>query len=224
MTSRRSAFLMLGTMGAAAGLGLIVRPTEHVRKGKADFQLSEIVPEKFGGWAAAPKVATTVNPQAQELLDKIYSQILERTYIHSDGYAIMLAIAYGNDQRGSLEAHKPEVCYPAQGFKVTQTSSDQMITGFGALPITKLATVAGLRHEPLLYWFTVADNVVTNRFERRMAQVKQAVTGQIPDGLLFRVSSIDTNQEQAWRMQETFVRDLLQSVTPSARVRLAGLK
>jgi len=215
---------MLGTMGAAAGLGLIARPAERVRKEKADFQLDEIVPEKFGGWAAAPKVAATVNPQAQELLDKIYSQILERTYVHSDGYAIMLAIAYGNDQRGSLEAHKPEVCYPAQGFKVTQTRSAQLSTGFGSLPITKLATVAGPRHEPLMYWFTVADNVVTNRFERRMAQVKQAVTGQIPDGLLFRVSSIDTNPEQGWRMQETFVRDLLQAVTPSARVRLAGLK
>jgi len=211
-------------MGAAAGLGLIVRPHERVRKEKADFQLDEIVPQKFGAWTMAPKAAATVNPQAQELLDKIYSQILERTYLHADGYAIMLAIAYGNDQRGSLEAHKPEVCYPAQGFKVTHTSTDQMPTGFGSLPITKLVTVAGQRHEPLMYWFTVADNVVTNRFERRMAQIKQAITGQIPDGLLFRVSSIDANPDQAWRMQASFVRELLQAVTPSARVRLAGLK
>ena len=28
-------------------------------------------------------------------------------------------MAYGDDQRGGLQAHRPEVCYPAQGFKVT---------------------------------------------------------------------------------------------------------
>lgn len=47
-----------------------------------------------------------VNPQTQELLDKLYSQILTRTYVNAKGYRIMLSLAYGSDQRGALQAHK----------------------------------------------------------------------------------------------------------------------
>jgi len=49
-------------------------------------------------------------------LDKLYSQILNRVYVNATGYRIMLLLAYGSDQHGSLQADKPEVCYPAQGF------------------------------------------------------------------------------------------------------------
>jgi EpsI family protein len=37
-------------------------------------------------------------------------------YVNASGYRIMLSLAYGSDQRGALQAHKPEVRYPAQGF------------------------------------------------------------------------------------------------------------
>jgi hypothetical protein len=36
--------------------------------------------------------------------------------VNAGGSRIMLSFAYGGDQHGSLLAHNPEVCYPAQGF------------------------------------------------------------------------------------------------------------
>ena len=57
-----------------------------------------------------------VNPQTQELLDKLYSEVLTRVYVNASGYRIMRSLAYGFDQRGAMQAHMPEVCYPAQGF------------------------------------------------------------------------------------------------------------
>jgi EpsI family protein len=52
----------------------------------------------------------------QKLRDELYSQFLNRVYVNATGYRIMLLLAYGSDQHGSLQADKPEVCYPAQGF------------------------------------------------------------------------------------------------------------
>jgi hypothetical protein len=50
------------------------------------------------------------------------------------------------------------------------------------------------------------------------------LTGQIPDGLLFRISSIDTDKQRAFSMQQQFAADLLASVPPATRKRLSGLE
>ena len=49
------------------------------------------------------------------------------------------------------------------------------------------------RNEPVTYWLTVGDQVITNKFDKRIAEIRLGLTGQIPDGLLFRVSSIDND-------------------------------
>jgi hypothetical protein len=50
-----------------------------------------------------------------------------------------------------------------------------------------------------------------------------ALTGQVPDGLLFRVSSIDPDQRHAWGLQDQFVNDLLAAVPIAIQARLAGV-
>ena len=50
-----------------------------------------------------------------------------------------------------------------------------------------------------------------------------SAAGRIPDGMLFRVSSIDGDQARAYRYQDQFVVQLLQSVSPTERERLSGL-
>jgi hypothetical protein len=42
--------------------------------------------------------------------------------------------------------------------------------------------------------------------------------------MLFRVSSIDRDQARAYALQQTFVIDLLKSVSPQTRKRLSGLQ
>ena len=45
----------------------------------------------------------------------------------------MLSLAYGDDQRADLTAHKPEVCYPAQGFQLHANKEDGLQTPFGTI-------------------------------------------------------------------------------------------
>ena len=137
----------------------------------------------------------------------------------------MLSLAYGNDQSvgGGFQAHRPEVCYPAQGFSLLTNREGLLRTEFGGIPVRRLSTSLGSRQEPVTYWINLGGTPVATTLQRRLIEVRLGLTGHIPDGLLFRLSSIDDNPEHAFKVQETFVDDLLRAVPPIDRRRLAGL-
>lgn len=223
MKMLRRSIVLATLMAASAVAGITLRPNVKAQAGPR-YRLEEIVPKQFGDWRMLPDEGVqVVNPQTQALLDTLYSQLLVRTYVNSKGYRIMLSLAYGDDQRGGLQAHKPEVCYPAQGFKLISNEQIALDTGFGSVPARQLSTVMGTRHEPVTYWINVADTPVTNVLERRMLELKLGLTGQVPDGLLFRVSSIDESTSRAFGAQQAFVADLLKAVPPIDRKRLSGV-
>ena len=217
MVTRRTtllALLMLGSSIASASL----RP-EAKAAIPPEFALN--VPPEFGNWKTLKQQVGVADP----VVVAIYQDYLTRTYISRDGYAVMLCLAYGNDQRGRLQAHRPEVCYPAQGFRVISRVQDgPLTTPFGTIDATRLVAQAGARTEPITYWLTNGNKVVRSSLHRRMAQFRAALTGEIPDGLVFRVSSIDSDSARAFDVQREFVADLMASVPAAYRQRLSGLQ
>jgi EpsI family protein len=221
---KRLAFVLAALMCTASIGALVLKPGTKAAETGPTINLEAMVPRQFGAWREeAQPMAQVINPQARELLDKLYSQILSRTYVNTEGYRVMLSIAYGNDQRGALQAHKPEVCYPAQGFTLLGLTKAILTTEYGDIPVTHLFTAMGQRREPVTYWFTVGDSAIQSALQKRIVEFRYGLTGQIPDGLLFRVSSIDGDQPRAYRFQDQFVTQLLDSVPPGDRVRLSGL-
>ena len=216
-----TAVALAALMGSASIASIGVRSRAPVPG--LGIQLEPTVPRSFGDWTMTIQPAQVVNPQTQQLLDSIYSQILTRTYVHKDGYRIMLSMAYGDDQRGGLQAHRPEVCYPAQGFKVTSQVDGPLATPYGEIEVRRLTTVLKSRREPVTYWLTVGDQVIRSKLDKRLAEIRLAFTGQIPDGLLFRVSSIDEDPARAFAMQQRFAADLMSAVSASERRKLSGL-
>jgi EpsI family protein len=224
MSSNRNAIIMTVLMVLACAGAVVARPSVKAADQGPGISLESMVPKQFADWREEPqRVNQIINPQTQELLDKLYSQILTRTYVNSAGYRVMLSLAYGSDQRGALQAHKPEVCYPAQGFKLHKSESGPLLTPAGPIPAQRLMTSLGPRQEPVTYWFTVGDKAVQSKFEKRLVQISYAITGRIPDGMLFRVSSIDGDQTRANKYHDQFVNELLQVLPAADRVRLSGL-
>jgi EpsI family protein len=209
----------------AAGIGaFLARPAARVSDERPAISLETMIPRQFGDWhEARPGQIQVVNPQTQELLDKLYREILTRTYVNAAGYRIMLSLAYGSDQRGGLQAHKPEVCYPAQGFILHKNEAGLLATAFGDIQVRRLSTSRGPRQEPVIYWFTVGDRVVQGTTQKKIVEIIFGFTGRIPDGMLFRVSSIDADLPRAYQLQERFINQLLQAVPPADRKRLSGL-
>jgi len=222
-TSRISITLAL-LMCTVSVAGVAVRPGAKAKDKANVISLEAVVPKGFGDWTELPDQSVqVVNPQTKELLDKLYSQILTRSYVNKQGYRIMLSMAYGDDQRGGLQAHRPEVCYPAQGFKLGKVEDGVLATAYGNIDVRRLSTTLGARNEPVTYWLTVGDQVIQNALDKRIAQIRLGLTGQIPDGLLFRISSIDADTASAYAMQQKFVADMMASVPPAARKQLSGL-
>src|SRR5690349_2204105 len=110
MKASSTALTLAVLMCAASVGGIAARPSAKAADNGNAVSLEAMVPKGFGEWTELlEQNVQVVNPQTKELLDKLYSQLLTRTYVNKQGYRIMLSMAYGDDQRGGLQAHRPEV-------------------------------------------------------------------------------------------------------------------
>jgi EpsI family protein len=202
-----------------------ITPTTRLSEILGPVDLERSIPRSFATWQLDPHQFTAVvNPQQEELLGKLYSQTLSRTYIDEKGRRVMLSIAYGEDQRDSMQVHKPEICYPAQGFMVLKKSAAGVPIESSTLPVSRLETVlADRRYEPVTYWVVLASEVSTGGTAKKLEEMKYGLRGVIPDGLIFRVSTIGRDTEAGFRVQESFLQDLLSSMAPETRKRIAGI-
>lgn len=224
MKSRLLGVIMLTSMVCAATFAAVMKPSVYLADEFVKLDLEHAFPESFGPWKLDRSVALIVNPQVQATLDKLYNQTLSRTYVNPEGYRIMLSVAYGLDQRDAMQVHYPEVCYPAQGFMVDSNDADLLKTPMGQIPVRRLKTIlGGQRYEPVTYWTTVGEKVVASSSTKKIAEMAYGLKGRIPDGLLFRVSSIDRDSAAAFAAQDRFVADILAAADKRQLARLSGL-
>lgn len=216
--------ILLALMLLSAALGAALRPRISLADERAPIDLATMVPLAFGDWREEPNLyAQVVNPQQKSVLDKVYSQTLSRTYVNAQGYRIMLSIAYGKNQSDALALHKPEVCYPAQGFQVMSKQSMVLDLPGGKLPVKRIETSGGAqRYEPVTYWTMIGEVAVIAGTEKKLAEMHYGLRGEIPDGLLFRVSSIDRDSQHAFPLHESFVTDILASMPAPIRKKFSG--
>lgn len=211
-------------MVASSGLALKLKPEQRLADQEPAVKLEEVIPKQFGAWHLDTSIVpVNPSPDVKSRLDAIYSQTLARSYADGAGHRIMLSIAYGADQSGDgSQVHRPEFCYTAQGFQILSNRIGDMLTPFGQLPVRRLLAVQGPRNEPITYWITIGDKATLPGLSRKIQQIAYGLTGKVPDGMLVRVSSIDNNTEEAYRVQERFIADMLAGMDPSTRVRVAG--
>lgn len=216
--------ILLGLMLLSAGAAFVLKPTQLVANLSAPLDLNLLVSRQIGDWVEETDVPVLVaDPQQTAMLNKLYSQTLSRSYKHPNGNRIMLSIAYGSDQRDAMQVHKPEICYPAQGFVLKDFSRGLLHAGNVAIPVVRVDAVQSSRHEPITYWTTVGDQVVQNGVNKKLLEMRFGLTGKIPDGMLIRISSIDDDSSHAYLVHQQFADALLRASTPEGQKRLFGL-
>lgn len=224
MMPMRAQFLIIGiAMLLAAGMAIAMKPKPKPQSEIQRLSLEEMVPQKFGSWTIDTSIAPIMpSPDVQADLDKIYDQILSRTYIDQQGRRVMLTITYGGQQTDQLKAHRQEVCYTAQGFNIQNIFQENLKLEGAAIPVTRMFAVKDSRTEPVTYWFTMGDQVVFSRVERMLVQLKYGITGQIPDGFLIRVSTLDPDAKHAYDVHFQFINDMLGGMAKSDVKLLTG--
>jgi EpsI family protein len=218
--------VLVALMGVAAAIGQFMRPSYRLSEHKPLVKLETQVPEAFGEWKLDRSMVPVVpDPNLQSMLDALYSQTLARTYINATGQRIMLSIAYGSDQGNEATAvHRPEFCYSAQGFRVRVVGKEQISIGGTQLPVARLVAQLGQRNEPIMYWVTLDEAATLPGLGRKLQQIRYGLRGEIPDGMLVRVSSISNSEPDSFAAQQRFLEQLFTAVPAEVRVRYFGSK
>jgi EpsI family protein len=228
LVSRRDlllrALLALLLMVGAAALALAITPHHYLADERPREKLAQIIPRAFADWEIDPTVVPVPpSPDVQAVLDIFYDETLAVTYRNARGERIMLSLAYGRNQHKGMNTHRPEICYPAQGFKVVRSGTPGTIDFMGGpIPVTRLVTALGARSEPITYWLLVGDEITFFGYPQRWVTIRAGLAGNIPDGVLVRVSSIGADADAAFALQGRFIRDMLAGVDPARRHRLLG--
>lgn len=219
MRSLRQKTLLIGLLLiVVAACEPLLKPTKFLTEHDR-INLAYMIPERFAAWHQDDTRVGIVNAQSDSALSRIYDQNLVRTYVNADGQRIMLNIAYGRDQGGGKRLHPPEICYRSQGFMVSENRTAQLNHSYGVLPIQQfVGNLGGARREPVTYWVSYGGVVMTDNTQGLLTRLHYAISGIIPDGILFRISSInDQENPEAFALHERFIRDLIESLSDSDR-------
>lgn len=185
--------------------------------GVNDVNIEKFVPVAIGGWSvdeSSPMVVT--DPGLSDLLDRTYSQVLNRTYVNKGtNNIVMLSIAYGTTQNKENQVHFPDVCYPAQGFEISELSDSYLYLETASIPVKRMRAKKGGRVEDVTYWVRLGGSIVNNRFEQKINTLKYGLQGAVRDGLIFRVSTV--NQTEGFEVQGRFLREFMSSLSNKER-------
>jgi EpsI family protein len=219
-------------MLGAAGLAVALTPTRAIPKSEVP-SLEKAVPTQFGAWREVQTGLIQMNltprqdAEGNDIASLTYDQILMRTYHRSDGATVMLALAYGEEQRQEIKIHRPELCYVSQGFQVRAVpGSNFTYRGSNEIATTHLIARNGQREEPITYWIRIGDRFVRNAWETRGTIFAAGLNRKVLDGILVRVSSIEahgSDPSNAYAIQEQFLTDLIDALdSPGRRMLLGG--
>jgi EpsI family protein len=220
--SRTQIILASIALLASAVFAEVLAPRELMARSSGSLDLQEMIPKQFGSWTVIPDLSpvTPADPEGYIEPDansaRIYSQEVGRGYSDGHGNIVMLMVAYGPVQNFRLKAHRPEFCYTAAGFRVSDKVGATVMFRDDAKPlkVTRLIAERGPRFEPISYWMRVGNDIATGVVDRQIIRLKYGLRGIIPDGALIRVSTVGLAQGPSYQLQDRFIHDLLAAIPP----------
>jgi EpsI family protein len=216
----RRKFILGSAFLVSAGAAAAMVPRRKIDL-LGDKKLEKIVPDRIGPWSFYSKSGLVV-PPSDELSEWLYSQLLTRVYVASDQLPIMLLIAQSASQSGVLQVHRPEVCYPAGGYTLSPPMRQEISLGDRSLQTVGFTATGDSRTEQLLYWTRIGSDVPTSWAEQRWSVARANLSGEVPDAVLVRVSTVSTERQEALDVLQRFARSLIDSVPASLRPFFTG--
>ena len=221
--NRVQVFLASIAILGVAVLAKVLEPHELMARSSASLNLEQVIPRQFGTWKLLPGISPVIPADPEGYIEpdpnsaRLYSQEVGRSYTDGQGNIVMLLVAYGPVQNYRLKAHRPEICYTAQGFRVSEKTIAGLSYRDNMRPIemTRLTAEREARFEPISYWMRVGNDISNGVIERQIIRLKYGLRGIIPDGALIRVSTIGLPKDASFKLQDQFIRDLLAAIPPN---------
>lgn len=217
----RRNILIGGALVAASGLAYARQPSiavDPIKKGDLD----KMLPNRVGEWTFQSS-SGLVLPPPDALSDRLYDEISTRVYQSPTKPPVMMLIAYSNLQDGMLQIHRPETCYPVGGYALSDSHIvDVPVASGKTVPCRFFTAESAARTEHVLYWTRIGRMMPGKWIEQRLAVVDANLRGEIPDGLLVRMSMVVPDRKVALATLSAFALQLTTLASPKLRTLLVG--
>lgn len=220
----RTGILLATLMIGASIIAYIAKPTRYMAEIYPRERLTVEIPKEFKHWKKLQtEVAAVVDPTQLAVLNYLYTETFSANYVDTSNHIIMLSVAYGKDQSDGHDVHKPDLCYPAQGFTVIeQRELPLAIDTHRSIIVQYMKTQRDQRIEPLIYWTTVGNYLYRNRMQKKLIAFKYSRDNLIPDGMIIRVSTLEKDSTVALATLTDFVKDWYEAMSEQQRKRYFG--
>jgi EpsI family protein len=223
MRPTRRDVLVGGTLLAGAGAALAMTPRDRLTLMLPGRELDDIIPKQLGSWTYAPSGGIVLPRDENGLAAKLYGQVLSRVYFSPSRLPVVLVMAYGEVQSDLLQLHRPEVCYTAVGYEISETSRADLALAPGVImPARELVARNEERVESITYWTRIGDALPTSGSEQRFAKLRQQLDGYIADGILVRMSSPVVSTPAVREQLAEFARAIVGGLAAADRPALLG--
>src|SRR5439155_23495490 len=136
------------------------------------------------------------------------------TRVYSDGTnAIMLLIAYSANETGFLQVHRPEFCYTAAGYQLSEFAPHLIrLDQSTAIPANSLTARRDGTSEKMLYWTRIGIYIPQSWAQQKLTVAGDNLKRVIADAAVIRLSIVDADETSEMAMGDDFARRMTASV------------
>lgn len=225
MQSRHYQYALFACMVFALLLSIQFTPEVDLSKHLPANTFKQQIPARFGEWQRVPNHTIAIDlyqkTDGERTTDNPYDDTYIQSYRNQSGHVVELAIAYGALQRQEVKIHRPDLCYYAQGYEIKSLLPDQFVLSTTTTPVAgqRMQVRSGDVQQLVSYWMRIGDLFSQNAWQTRWYLIKEGLQGNVPDGVLVRVSSVMSDSpydtQALATLHQSFLSDLLRAVHQS---------
>lgn len=201
-------YVIIGAILASASAIAYTRQPEVAEPPMEAKAFDKLVPKTFGKWISLSQ-GEFVLPPPDALRDRLYDNLVTRLYQKPGAPPVMMLLAYNNEQDGMLQVHRPEVCYPVGGFQLTETRRIGVAGAGRPIPANIFTAKSPRRTEQVVYFTRLGNAFPRSWSEQRISVIRANLAGDIPDGMMMRVSVLGIDQQKALPILTEFTREFI---------------
>lgn len=221
-TLTRRSFVVGAMAGGTALTAYAATPRKEEHR-LAKTKLGALIPVAIGPWRYINADGVVVARAEEDIPTDGYDQLVTRTYEAPGRPSVMLLLAYGSTQGGSLQLHRPETCYPGQGFLLSEFDDlDLRFAGVGPVHTRRFTARRDDRIERLIYWTRIGADFPRNTAQEYRAILARVLAGVVPDGILVRMSTIGSNLRESDGALVEFASAMVAALSQGGRHILLG--
>lgn len=209
--------LVSGLLMLSAAATALARKPNFELNYLGNHKLEDIIPTQIGSWKFVTNSGLVVPPEDQ-LQQALYSQLVTRIYENGSGAPIMLLVAYSASETGFLQVHRPEFCYTAAGYELSDFGMRNVpLHQPQQLVVNSLTATRDGMPERLFYWTRIGNHIPHSWAQQRLVFAEDNLRRVIPDAALVRISTVSADQSGAEGDLDEFIGAMIDGISSSMR-------